>query len=159
MSENRTNIAIESPGVNVAVLRHAYEGWEFLLLKRSEHETYAGYWGFVYGQRRGSETVGELVRREVREETGLEPESIWATEYVEHYYEPNVDKIWILPLIVAVVPVDAQIVLSDENCEYRWLSASRAQRLLSWKNLVNAIDEITDEIEVFPARNWVQITS
>lgn len=49
MREKINDIKIESPGVNVAVLRKSYDGWEFLLLKRAETESYGGYWGFMTG--------------------------------------------------------------------------------------------------------------
>ncbi len=155
--ERHTNIKIESPGVNVAVLRNTDDGWRFLLLKRSENETYSGSWGFVTGGKCGEETVAQVVAREVAEETGLVPDSIWATEYVVQFYEPEADAIWILPLIVAVVPPDSEVELSEENSDFQWLSARKAKHLVTWKNLVKAIDDITDEIEIFPARNWVQI--
>ena len=152
-----TTINIESPGVNVAVVKKDYDGWKFLILKRAEQESYGGYWGFMTGGKCGSETVSQVVRRELEEETGLKPESIWATEYLVHFYEPEYDSIWILPLIVAVVPENAEVRLSPENSEYRWLPPDRAKHLVSWKNLAKAIDDITDELELFPARNWVKI--
>jgi 8-oxo-dGTP pyrophosphatase MutT (NUDIX family) len=155
--EQHANIKVESPGVNVAVLRNTDDGWRFLLLKRSEEETYSGSWGFVTGGKRGEETVAQVVAREVEEETSLIPESIWATEYVVQFYEPEVDAIWILPLLVAVVAPDSEVQLSSENSDFQWLSARKAKHLVTWKNLVKAIDDITDEIEIFPARNWVQI--
>lgn len=153
----RRNIGLESPGVNVAVVMQDPDGWKFLILKRAETETYGGYWGFVTGGKHGDETVAQVVVREMKEEIGVTPESMWATEYIIQFYEPANDKIWMLPLIVAVVPEDTKITLSDENSEYRWLPPNKAKHLLSWKNLIKAVDDITDELEVFPARNWIEI--
>ena len=155
--EERSSIKIESPGVNCAVLRKEDEGWKFLLLKRSETESYGGTWGFVTGSRREGEAVAQVVLREVREETNLTAKRIFATEHVVHFYEPEVDAIWILPLVVAVVDCDAEVKLNFENCEYRWLPAHQAKRLVSWKNLMISIDRIQDELELYPARNWVEI--
>jgi dATP pyrophosphohydrolase len=155
----RTNIKIESPGVNVAVVKKDYDGWKFLVLKRSDTESYGGYWGFMTGGKHGTETVAQVVVREMKEETGLKPQSMWASEYLVHFYEPECDAIWILPLIVTVVPENAEVKLSEENAEFRWLPAGKARNLVSWKNLVEAIDNISDELEIFPARNWVQITA
>jgi 8-oxo-dGTP pyrophosphatase MutT (NUDIX family) len=154
---DHTNIKIESPGVNVAVVKKDYDGWKFLVLKRAQGESYGGYWGFMTGGKKGDETVAQVVVRELKEETGLTPDSMWASEYLVQFYEPEYDTIWILPLIVAVVPESAKIELSPENCEYRWLTPYKAKHLVSWKNLVKAIDEISDELEIFPARNWVEI--
>lgn len=152
-----TNIEIESPGVNVAVLKEDDDGWRFLLLKRSEQESYAGTWGFVTGGKQGDETVAQVVVRELAEETGLTPIKIWATEYLVQFYEPEYDKIWILPLIVAVVPSDSKVKLSGENCEFEWFRAPRAKRRVNWKNLMQAIENITEELEVYPAHNWVEL--
>jgi len=154
-----TNIKIESPGVNVAVVKKDYDGWKFLLLKRAEGESYAGFWGFMTGGKRGDETVAQVVVRELKEETDLKPTSMWATEYLVQFYEPEYDTIWILPLIVAVVSERAEVKLSPENREYRWLPPEKAKHLVSWKNLVKAIDDINEELEIFPAHNWVEITA
>jgi dATP pyrophosphohydrolase len=159
MKPDNTQIEIESPGVNVAVIKEDDDGWKFLLLQRSKHETYAGCWGFVTGGKKNDETVARVVMREVREETGLSPERLWATEYVIQFYEPTCDKIWILPLVVAVVKADSQVVLSSENSDYRWLPANRAKRLVSWKNLAQAIDNLADDLEIYPARNWTEINA
>lgn len=152
-----TRIRVESPGVNVAVVRKSYEGWEFLLLRRAKTESYGGFWGFMTGGKRGDETVAQVVKRELKEETKLDPECMWATEYLVQFYEPEVDAIWILPLIVVVVSAEAKVELSPENDECRWLSAEKAKYLLSWKNQIKAVDDIMDEIEIFPARTWVEI--
>ena len=154
---NTTNIKIESPGVNVAVVKKDYDGWKFLILKRAEEESYGGFWGFMTGGKKGEETVAQVVVRELKEETNLAPESMWASEYLVQFYEPEYDTIWILPLIVAVVPEEAQVTLSPENSEYRWLESGKARHLVSWNNLVNAVDRISNELDIFPARNWVQI--
>jgi len=153
-----SKIEIESPGVNVAVLKKDYDGWKFLVLKRAEGESYAGFWGFMTGSKQDNETVAQVVVRELQEETGLKPTSMWATEYLVQFYEPEYDTIWILPLIVAIVPEKAEIKLSSENSEYRWLTPEKAKHLVSWKNLVKAINDISEELEIFPARNWVRLT-
>ncbi len=157
--KDHTTIQIESPGVNVAVVKEDDDGWKFLLLQRSEKESYAGTWGFVTGGKKGDETVAQVVKREVQEETTLIPERMFATEYLVQFYEPEYNKIWVLPLIVAVVSDDAEVKLSDENSDFRWLQADRAKRLVNWKNLVKAIDDVTEELELYPAHNWVEINA
>lgn len=153
----RTNIRIESPGVNVAVVKKDDDGWKFLVLKRAETESYGGCWGFLTGGKKEAETVAQLVVRELLEETKLAPLSMWATEYLVQFYEPESDSIWLLPLIVAVVDSGSVVQLSDENSDFRWLPAPKAKHLVTWRNLVRAIEEIADELEIHPARNWVQI--
>lgn len=157
MPQPRRNIGIESPGFNAAVVRKDEDGWKFLVLRRAESETYGGTWTFVTGSKQGKETLAQGVARELREETGLSDVRLWATEYVVQFYEPENDKIWILPLVVAVVPEGARIKLSDENQEFQWLTPDKARNRVTWKNLVRAIDDLVDELEIYPARNWVEI--
>lgn len=157
MMTKNTNIKIESPGVNVAVVKKDDDGWKFLILKRAEAESYGGCWGFLTGGKKETETVAGVVVREMLEETSLAPASMWATEYLVQFYEPEFDAIWILPLIVAVVESSSVVKLSAENSDFRWLPALQAKHLVTWRNLVQAIEDIADELEIHPARNWVQI--
>lgn len=157
MRDKQKNINIESPGVNVAVVRKNFDGWEFLILQRSESESYGGYWGFMTGGKKGDETVAQVVVRELEEETQLQPKSMWATEYLVQFYEPEFDSIWILPLIVAVVSEKDQVILSKENSSFRWLKSKQAKHLVSWNNLRESIDRVSEELEIFPAKNWVEI--
>lgn len=154
---DKTKIKIESPGVNVAIVKKDDDGWKFLILKRAENESYGGCWGFLTGGKRNGEMVAQVVIREMEEETGLKPRSMWATEYLVQFYEPEFDTIWILPLIVAIVDSDSEVKLSPENSKYVWLPTQQAKHRVSWRNLVQAIGDVTEELEVYPARNWVQI--
>ena len=153
----RSNIEMESPGMNVVAIKKDADGWKFLLLKRAKGETYEGFWGFVSGGREGDETVPQLAARELKEETGLIAESLWATEYVFQFYEPTVDKIWILPVIAAIVKPDTQVKLSEENSEFRWLTAEEVIELIQWKNIRQVVAELAEELGRFPADNWVEI--
>ncbi|MEW6051623.1 MAG: NUDIX domain-containing protein [Candidatus Zixiibacteriota bacterium] len=150
-------IPIESPGVNVAVVKKDLEGWKFLLLKRAYHESYAGSWGLLTGTKHGDETVTQLALREIKEETGLTPKALWATEHIIQFYEPEEDAIWILPLVVAVVSQRSEVVLSPENEEFVWLEASTARKQVFWKNLVRAIDQICEELQSYPAPTWLPL--
>ena len=153
----KSRIEIESPGINVAVVKKETDGWKFLLLKRAARETYPGFWGFLTGSKENSETVPQLAVREMKEETGLAPEKLWATEYVFQFYEPTVDKIWILPVIVAVVPAESEVRLSAENSEFRWLDFKEAQKIVNWKNLQKALEDLAGELETYPAPNWIEL--
>lgn len=154
---DKTNIKIESPGVNVAIIKKDYDGWKILILKRAETESYGGYWGFLTGGKEGDETVAQVVKREMKEEINISPESIWATEYLVQFYEPEYDAIWILPVIVAIVDNEDKVELSSENSDYRWVELTKARFMLSWKNQIQVTRMISDELEIFPSRNWVEI--
>jgi 8-oxo-dGTP pyrophosphatase MutT (NUDIX family) len=150
-------IPIESPGINIATIRRDGDSWKFLLVKRADAETYPGYWGLVTGGREGDETVPQLAVRELAEETGLRPERLWASEYCMQFYEPTVDRVWVLPVIVAVVSPAATVTLSEENAEYHWLMPEEAKKLVAWHNLRTVIDDISRELKSYPSANWVEL--
>ena len=159
MAQTRHNIGIESPGFNAMVVRQDDDGWKFLLLQRAGTETYSGTWGVITGRKREGDTMAQAVAREVKEEIGLAEIRMFATEHLIQYYEPENDKIWILPLILVVVQNESEVVLSKENDDFVWLLPHRAQNRVTWKNLERAIEEVIDELELYPARNWVEIKS
>jgi dATP pyrophosphohydrolase len=155
--DKRSGIQIESPGINVATVKKDDDGWKFLMVRRADSETYPGLWGFVTGSKEGNETVPQLAIRELAEETGLIPERLWASEHCMQFYEPTVDRVWVLPVIVAVVSPGAAVRLCHENCEYRWVSGVEAVGLAIWKNLQEAISDIDLELQTYPAPNWVEL--
>lgn len=159
MAQTRHNIGIESPGYNAMVVRQDDDGWRFLLLRRAGTETYSGTWGVVTGSRGNGQSMAVAVAGEVSKETGLTDLRLFATEHLIQYYEPENDKIWILPLIVVVVPAGSEVTLSPENDDSAWLLPHRALHRVTWKNLERAINEVVDELELYPARNWVEITA
>ena len=150
-------IPMESPGINVAVVKEYGGSWRFLLLQRAEKETYPGFWGLLTGGREGEETVPELAVREMAEETGLRPDSLWASEYCLQFYEPTVDRVWILPVVVAVVSAVADVRLSKENRAFRWLLPKEAVEIVCWKNLKTVIADLAEELQNFPSPNWVEL--
>lgn len=157
MPQPRRDIGIETAGFSAAIVKQDADGWKYLVFQRAETETYAGYFSFLTGVKKDHETVAQAVIREVNQQTGLVDIRMFASEYVVQYYEPENDKIWILPLIVVVVPLTSEIRLSAEYQKYEWMTSRRARHRVSWKNLVRAIDDIAEELEIFPAKNWVEI--
>jgi len=154
---NRPNIGLEVHGFNAAVVKQDADGWKYLVFQRAETESYPGFWGFLTGWKQGRETVAQALSRDVKAQTGITNFRMFATEYLVQFYEPDNDKLWILPLIVVVVPTDAKVALSSEHQQALWLTSRSAKHRVSWKNLIRAVDDIADELEIFPAKNWVEI--
>lgn len=148
---------IQSPGVVVVVAKQTTDGWQMLLLKRSEKSQSGGHWGLVSGTREGSESGPQTARRELTEETALAPTSLWATEHLMQFYYAARDAIWIFPVFVAIVEESAKIQLSDEHTEFRWFFPYQASQVVTWKNMADTIDVIAGELTRFPAKNWVEI--
>lgn len=152
-----SRIEIVSPGVNIAVVKKDDDGWKVLVLQRSDTGSYAGCWGLLTGRKESNEVVAQIVARELRERVSLTATRIWSTEHVIRFYEPEFDQIWMLPLIVAIVDADAKVDLQSEHSDFRWLDPFRAKRQVTWKNLYRAIENIAEELEVYPARTWVEL--
>ena len=152
----KTPIPAISPGINVAVIRKVNEQWQYLLLQRSgEDKVYGGLWGLLSGTRDDNETVTNLAIREMGEETGLRPNTLYASEYCLQFFEPTRDQVWTLPVLVAVVDSEAQVALDSENRDFRWLPCQEAAQLAHWRNLKDVIRMLEEDLAQFPPPNWV----
>lgn len=112
--------------VNRAVIG---DGDQILLLRRSEDDAHnAGLWEFPGGKVDAGETIGEGLRREVLEETGLvigdvspiahvESELITSGKYKGRLY---------VALFYAVQRLDGQLKLSSEHIDAHWEDPQRA---------------------------------
>lgn len=148
-------IPLRGHGVNVAAVRQHAGHWQFLLVKRANDEIYEGFWGFVSGSIESGETVEQVALRELFEETSLTPQALYATEYLIQFFEPTAEAIWLLPLVVAVVATNAEVHLCTENSAFHWASPDEARKLVHWKNVIRAIDDLNDDLSRYPAPGWV----
>ena len=153
----KTPIPQKSPGINVAVIRNIDNVWQYLLLKRASDETYDGFWGLLSGSRENNESVTNLALREMMEEISIRPQSLWASEYCVQFFEPLDDSIWTLPVLVAFVEPTDQVVLDEENQEFRWLSVEAAIELAPWRNLKQVLVWLEEDLKSFPPVNWVRM--
>ncbi len=121
------------------VRRGASGGLEFLLLQRPPGHRFAGDWQPVGGHIEEGETAWQAAVREAQEETGLEVERWFRIDRLESFYNPENDTIYFVPAFVGLVAADAQPVLSDEHCAWRWASAGEAAALAAWQNVRDSI--------------------
>ena len=108
------------------------------------------YWQAVAGGGEDNETPAETARREMREETGINPESEFivldsmATVPVIHVCGfAWGDDVLVLPQHCFGAEVgDTSLTLSDEHLEYRWLEYNDAHAILSWDSNRHALWEL-----------------
>lgn len=105
---------------------------EYLLLQRSQNRIYAGDWRMVGGKIEGSETAWQAALREVREETGLTVQKMYAAPYINQFYEPAHDRINAIPVFVALVDLTAQPELDSEHKQAQWFTVEEAVKHLPW---------------------------
>jgi dATP pyrophosphohydrolase len=111
--------------------------FEYAVFRRSD----AGYWQGMAGGGEGDETPLEAARREALEEAGLSP----ASEYLQLDAAPSNpvtefrdshlwgDDVYVIPqYCFGVLVKGAEIVLSHEHTECRWLDYPEARSLLKW---------------------------
>lgn len=115
--------------VSVTVLRGRGGDTQMLLARRA-----AGYlegvWSYIAGHVEEGETGAQAAWRELREETGLAPDALYATGFCERFYAAYADLVEIVPAFVAQVADDAVVQLDAEHSQYRWVSLDEAARML-----------------------------
>ena len=118
---------------------------EFLLLKRAPDDSiYPKTWQMVSGRIEEGETAYQAALREMKEETGLECKQFWTAPVVNSVYFPNDDRLNMIPVFAALVDKKAQVMLSEEHTEFRWVKKGRARTLLAWEGQRNAVNVIHD---------------
>jgi dATP pyrophosphohydrolase len=121
--------------IDCHVARHTAEGWRYLVLRRAPGRVDAGRWRVVTGKIEVGEAAWQAALRELREETGLEPEHFVAVPYVNHFYEWREDRINAVPVFLAVAGEHVEPVLDGEHVEHRWLALEEAVAALSWPGM------------------------
>jgi dATP pyrophosphohydrolase len=134
---------IVSTMIEAHIFRESDNGIQFLLLKRSEGQPYAGLWQMVTGKIKENENAYQTAMREIKEETGLVPVQLWVAPTVNSFYEPKDEYICLLPVFAARVETD-KVKISGEHTEYQWVDITIAQKLLAWEGQRKAVQIIED---------------
>lgn len=116
----------------IAALLEAPDG-RVLLLRRAHHRDYApGAWECVTGRLEQGEGFEDALRREVREETGLDAEPV-ALLGTAHFHRGPMDGDHELVGVTYLCRVPAAVPprLSPEHDAARWVDAEGAQALLT----------------------------
>ncbi len=122
----------------------------YLLLKRSESQLYPGIWQCVTGKIEADEKPHEAALRELKEETGLTPISMWTVDQVNHFFEAELNRMNLIP-VFGVEVESPNISLSPEHTKYKWCSIDEGVDLLLWnqqkQGLINFHQMISKEHE------------
>jgi dATP pyrophosphohydrolase len=99
----------------------------------------------VAGKIEGNETASEAAIRELKEETGLEPIRMFVADHVSRFYESHQDRINLVP--VFGIEVDsAEIKLSEEHVDYKWVDIYKALDTLVWRGQKEGIQTVYDMV-------------
>jgi len=112
-----------------AMIEHAQTG-RVLLMKRSEHVIFLpGVWEDIGGRLKQFEEPEDALRREVREESGLEIEIIRPINVFHLFHGERSAENEMVIITYWCRSHSDRVVLSHEHSEYRWLPPQEALRL------------------------------
>ncbi len=90
-----------------------------LLLLLRNNEPAKGLWWTPGGRVKKGEQLGEAVRRDLKEETGLSPYCIEKIGVMSHIWP----KVHFVTSFFRVEVDDDSVVLNEEHSDYRWISS------------------------------------
>lgn len=103
----------------------------FLVLRRSADSRLPGVWQPVTGTMRRGESIFVAARREVREETGLDPNRWWLLE-APAFYHDRLGRLFAVPRFAAEVGAREPVRLSAEHDAHAFMSPRAAARRFLW---------------------------
>jgi len=128
--------------VDTFVLREGEGGVEVLVLRRAPGGRNPGSWETVHGTIDAGEAPEAAARRELREETGLEPVRLYNLSRVESFYWHATGEVILIPQFVAFVAADRAVQLSPEHDRAEWLASGAAAARFAWPRERRALDDV-----------------
>jgi len=98
---------------------------KFLVMKRSEETSSSGFWTFPGGKIEEDETVEEAALREIKEETGLEPEVLRTGESYMNKGELGLWKVF--PVLME--SSSQEVEMNHEHSEFLWIELEEVEGL------------------------------
>lgn len=130
---------VVSTYVELHIFRIVNGEMEFLLLKRSPTEKYPDIWQMVTGKIKNNEKAYEAAFRELKEETNLEAEEIFAVPVVNSVYLDETDEVCLIPVFACRVNENSVVKISKEHIEFKWVSPFEAIENLAWEGQKNSV--------------------
>ena len=138
------SLAVRCEMVAVVVLRGTASESRLLLVRRAGPHLH-GAWTYIAGHVEPGESGWQAARRELREETGLNPLDFHATSFCEQFYDPRSDDVQVVPAFVARVAADAELRLNHEHSAFRWVSIEEAAVMLPFGSQRDLIAHVERE--------------
>ena len=131
--------------VDCYVFLQTKNGIRFLLMKRNLNKIYEHLWQGVAGKIETGETAPETAIRELKEETGLDPLTMFVADHVSKFYEAHGDQINLVPVFGIEVNSD-NVTLSEEHIDYKWVDINEALSILVWNGQKEGLKTVHDMI-------------
>lgn len=127
--------------VIIGVIKHNNK---YLLTKRNqEGDKYHGKWQLPGGGLEFGESLEECLKREVKEETGLEIENTQLIPHIHSEVRDGWHGVLIAFLCTPKTP-DQQVVLDSEASEYGWFTVEEIEKLDTFPDTVEFMKKIVE---------------
>jgi dATP pyrophosphohydrolase len=117
---------------------------EYLLLQRSKDKLYPNIWQMVTGKPNINEKAYQTAIREIKEETNLTASKLFIVPHVNSFYNSFDDSINFVPVFLALVNRDENVIISAEHQDYHWVKKKVAKNLLAWPGQSTSVNIIHD---------------
>ena len=130
------------PGVvELFVIRPNGGDWRVLVLQRSDDASRPRSWEIVYGKIATGERPEHAALRELREETGLEPNALYNVT-VSSFYLHVTQTIQMSIVFAAFVADDSEVTLGEEHQRFEWLSVDDACSRFTWPRAAHGLRDV-----------------
>lgn len=119
---------------------------QYLTLLRTPGLALGNTWQAVHGRIEKRETAVQAAVRELVQQTSVQPTSLWTIDYVNTFFSPEEDTIYVVPSIGVLIPADAEVGLTPEHVNWEWVSPDVAIRRFLWIGQRLAVQTLHDEI-------------
>lgn len=117
------------------------------MLRRSKSEhLYPDAWQVVTGSIEPGESALQGALRELKEETGYNPQKFWIVPHVNTFFSVRHDTLNHTVIFAAQVPPKSNPELSHEHYQFVWCTIERAKQLCVWPGQREALQIVHDYI-------------
>lgn len=86
----------------------------------------------IGGKVEEDEKAFEAGLRELKEETKTIPRTFWTLPSVNQFYNPNSDKIHLIPAFAAELSPTTSITLNHEHIDFKWIREEQISEYINW---------------------------
>jgi len=131
-----------------AIIFRKEEGKIYYLLLRYPSESRKEYWGFPKGHVEKGEGLEQTVKREIKEETGLEDIKIIKEfqEQEKYFFTRDRKKIYKTVTFLLAETKTKKVIISLEHLNYKWLVYKEALEKLTYKNAKEILQKANEFI-------------
>lgn len=124
-----------------AVAAAVVNGRQVLLVKRAKG-AFRGQWTLVSGRIESGETAWQAAVREVKEETGLKPITVYTSGNTDMFYNPVDEVMEVAPVFVVRTQNQEPVTLDEAHDDYCWLPLPRAIDSVAFPGQRRALESI-----------------